>query len=261
MNEVNKTLYIPLFGKAYVSRRRLFLNDRKAEEIWAAEGFRLKGKSASKWLAFYMGVRAAVFDGWVQQRLAGEPDAAVICIGCGMDSRVLRVRHGNCTWYDVDFPDVIRERRRYFQESCHYRMISGNARDDRWLKDVPHRSRAIVVMEGVSMYLTAEEMRNLTAALCRHFGSVSLLTDCYTTLAARMSKYRNPVSDVGVTQVFGLDDPALLESGALKFVREHDMTPQRFIDELRGAEKFIFRRLYAGGYSRKLYRLFEYSKD
>ena len=61
MNNVNKTLYIPLYGKAYVSRRGLFLKDPKAEEIWDAEGFPLKGKSASKWLAFYMGIRAAVW--------------------------------------------------------------------------------------------------------------------------------------------------------------------------------------------------------
>ena len=33
MNNVNKTLYIPLYGKAYVSRRGLLLEDKKAEEI------------------------------------------------------------------------------------------------------------------------------------------------------------------------------------------------------------------------------------
>ena len=52
MNNVNKTLYIPLYGKSYVSKRGIILNDTKAEEIWQAEGFPLKGKAASKWLAF-----------------------------------------------------------------------------------------------------------------------------------------------------------------------------------------------------------------
>ena len=45
MNNVNKTLYIPLYGKAYVSRKNIILRDKKAEEIWNAEGFELKGKS------------------------------------------------------------------------------------------------------------------------------------------------------------------------------------------------------------------------
>ena len=29
MNNVNKTLYIPLYGKAYVSRKGIILNDKK----------------------------------------------------------------------------------------------------------------------------------------------------------------------------------------------------------------------------------------
>ena len=43
-------------------------------------------------------------------------------------------------------------------------------------------------------------------------------------------------------------------------LNEHAMTPQHFIDELSGAEKYIFKKLYAGNFSKKLYRLYEYSK-
>ena len=64
MENVNKTLYIPLFGKAYVSEKGILLKDPKAEEIWAAEGVPLKGKSKSKWLAYYMAMRASVMDRW-----------------------------------------------------------------------------------------------------------------------------------------------------------------------------------------------------
>ena len=62
MDSGNKTLYIPLYGKAAVSRRGILLRDPKAEEIWAESGFSLKGKAKSKWLTYYMGMRAAVFD-------------------------------------------------------------------------------------------------------------------------------------------------------------------------------------------------------
>ena len=37
MNNVNKTLYIPLYGKAYVSKKGIILSDKKAEQIWEAE--------------------------------------------------------------------------------------------------------------------------------------------------------------------------------------------------------------------------------
>ena len=257
MINVNKTLYIPLFGKAYVSRKGVILSDKKAEEIWAAEGFDLKGKSKSKWLAYYMGMRSAVFDEWLKERMAENENAAVIHIGCGMDSRVLRVGTRDHKWYDIDFAEVIEERKRYFSENADYKMIVGDARDGKWLEKIPENS-AIVVMEGVSMYLTGDEINGLTAKLCEKFDSIALMTDCYTTLAAKLSKYKNPINDVGVTKVYGIDDPTEISRGELIFIKEHSLTPQKYIDELVGIEKRIFKKLYAGKFAKKLYRLFEY---
>ncbi|MBQ6699108.1 MAG: class I SAM-dependent methyltransferase, partial [Oscillospiraceae bacterium] len=60
MKNESKTLYIPLYGKALVSRKGIILKDKKAEEIWDEEGFSIGGKSRSRWLAYFMGMRAAV---------------------------------------------------------------------------------------------------------------------------------------------------------------------------------------------------------
>ena len=260
MNSVNKTLYIPLYGKSYVSKKGLFLDDKKAEEIWEAEEFSLKGKSKSKWLAYYMGVRSAVFDEWVKQQMADAPNAVVIHIGCGMDSRAIRVGTDNHKWYDVDFLEVIEERKRYYAETDDYQMIAGDARDCGWLTAIPENKSAIVVMEGVSMYLTVDEMQNLADILCSHFESIMLLVDAYTSFVAKMSKRRNPINDVGVTKVYGIDKPQAYQTEKLAFVKEHTIIPEKYIEELKGFERFIFAKLYAGGFSKKLYRLYEYQK-
>ena len=260
MNNVNKTLYIPLYGKAYVSSRGLLLDDRKAEEIWAAEGFPLKGKSRSKWLAFFMGIRSRVFDDWTRQQMAEHPDAPVIHLGCGMDSRCLRLDPGDHSWYDVDFPEVLAERKRYYTESGSYRMIPGDIRDPQWLEAIPPSRTAIVLMEGISMYLTPEELKTALGNLCCRFDRVCVLMDCYSSLAAKMSRYRNPINDVGVTEVYGMDDPTVLDLESFSFFREHAITPQYCIDQLDGMEKRIFSKLYAGSFAKKLYRLFEYRK-
>ena len=105
MDNVNRTLYIPLYGKAYVSRRGLLLEDPKAEQIWETEGFPLKGKAKSKWLAYNMGMRSAVFDRWLRQSMADMPEALVLHGGCGLDSRCVRVGVSGQQWYDVDFPE------------------------------------------------------------------------------------------------------------------------------------------------------------
>ena len=260
MNEVNKTLYIPLYGKALVSRRGILLQDPKAEEIWDKEGFPLKGKSKSKskWLALYMAMRSAVFDRWLAKQMGAEPNAVILHIGCGMDSRILRVGNGEHLWYDVDFPEVIEQRKTHYGNIPGYAMIASDARDPAWLESVPSGGTAIVVMEGISMYMEQQELVAVLANLKHHFAGVRLLMDCYTTVAARASKYRNPINDVGVTQVYGLDDPKILETSGLEFLAEHSLTPDDMIDELAGLEKWIFKTLYAGSVSKAMYRLYEF---
>jgi len=255
MDNVNKTLYIPLYGKAYVSKRGLLLKDPDAEAIWEAEGFPLKGKAASKWLAYNMGMRSAVFDNWLRENLT-EADV-VLHLGCGLDSRCNRVDCAN-SWYDVDFPSVIQERQRYFPESVRYRMVGCDLREN-WLRDIPAGGSALVVMEGVSMYLTAEERLALLKTLTAHFSQVKLLLDAYTVFAAKATKYKNPINDVGVTQVYGFDDPRELEQGTgLRFVGAHELTPESMIRELPRTEQGFFRTMFAGKMANKIYRLYEY---
>ena len=260
MDSVNKTLYIPLYGKSYVSKKGIILKDKKAEEIWEKERFKLKGKSKSKWLSFYMGIRASVFDEWLKEQMIKYPEAVVIHIGCGMDSRVIRVGTNNHYWFDIDFPKVIAERRKYYTENEWYKMIDGDARESNWLTKIPYNKRVIVVLEGISMYLTNLELKNLILNIGDHFENVNLLMDCYSLFAAKMSKYKNPVNEVGVSQVFGLDNPELVAVSNVLYKKEHEMIPAKYIEELKGLERFIFRKLYAGNLSKKLYKLYEFEK-
>ena len=170
MNNVNKTLYIPLRGKADVSKKGIILHDPRAEEIWEKEGFELRGKAKSKWLAYFMGMRSAVFDKWLEENLEKSPEAAVLHIGCGMDSRAERVGAKAVAWYDVDFPEVISERKKYYSETGSYRMISSDARETQWLAAVS-KENARWWYEGL-MYLKREELLALLAALSEHLKNV-----------------------------------------------------------------------------------------
>lgn len=258
MDSVNKTLYIPLYGKSFVSQRGLFLRDPKAEQLWAAEGFPLKGKAKSKWLAYNMGMRAAVFDRWLGKKLAEIPHAVILHPGCGLDSRCDRVSHRG-HWYDIDFPDVIRERKRYFQETEAYRMLPADLREEGWLEKIPGGVPAVIVMEGVSMYLSPEELRALLTRWHAHFSEVHLLMDHYTAFAAKATKYKNPINEVGVTAVHGFDDPhaATADTG---FTPEQELplTPEDLIAQLPRREQGFFRTFFAGRFAKKIYRLYSY---
>ena len=75
-----------------------------------------------------------------------------------MDSRIERVSMENTKWYDIDFPEVIEERRKYYAESDFYHMLPGDMRTDNWKQHIEAAQDAVIVLEGVSMYFEPEEL-------------------------------------------------------------------------------------------------------
>lgn len=260
MNDVNRTLYIPLYGKAQVSKRGILLNDPMAEKIWDSEKFPIHGKSASKWLTYNMAMRARVFDDWTDQMLSRDNNAIVLHVGCGLDSRCLRVTQTYKVWVDCDFPEVLQARKKYFAETMNYRMIPLDASKPEQIDSLPVGNAAIVILEGVSMYLTKEQLYSFFAALRAKYADLCVLMDVYTKFGARVSKIKNPVHDVGVTELHGIDAIGDFAAGlGLRLTEEHRMTPDELIAELKPCERVLFKLIFNQYLYRKMYRLFEFA--
>ena len=258
MNEVNKTLYIPLYGKSFVSRQGIILQDTKAEEIWNKEGFELKGKSKSKWLAYNMAMRAKVFDDWTESMTAQNPEAIVIHIGCGLDSRCFRVKRNYKLWLDCDLPEVIAVRKQYFKETPNYHMAELDATDTDAVKGLPDADAAVIVLEGISMYLANGELKALLRTLKDKYPKLNVLMDVYTEFGAKATKYKNPINDVGVTEVHGVDDIGkLLEGTGVRVVKEHSFTPDHLVSRLKNSERRFFKLMFREKTYSRMYRLYE----
>ena len=258
MNEVNKTLFIPLYGKSYVSKKGIIIKDPDAETIWEQEAFPIKGKSKSKWLAYNMAMRARVFDDWTDEMIRDNKDALVLHIGCGLDSRCRRVKEKSRLWIDCDFPDVLEIRKKHYPETDDYKMMTLDASDADQINALPDSDKAIVVLEGISMYLTKEQVNSFFKALKNKYSSIHILMDVYTEFGAKASKYKNPINDVGVTTVYGIDNIEDVLTGTnIKLKKEHSITPDRLVDELKGFEKAFFKLMFTGSMYRKIYRLYE----
>ena len=260
MKSESETLYIPLYGKALVSRRNIILCDKKAKEIWEKEKFPLKGKSRSKWLAYFMGMRAFVFDEWLSERLFKKPRSVVLHIGCGLDSRIERVKAPFEKWYDIDLPAVIDVRGLYYSENEHYRMLGASALETDWLLSLPDSENALIVMEGISMYLSEQAIKNLFAAVSEKFPNAEIIMDVYTTKAVRASRFKNPINDVGAKALFGIDDLLIFKTEKSDFSGEIRMTPEKKINELSGFEKTFFKTMFAGKFAENLYKIYTYKK-
>ena len=262
MTGVNKTLFIPLYGKAKVSRQGIILKDSMAEKIWDAEVFEIHGKSKSKWLTYNMAMRAKIFDEWVEKMLAQNPDALVLHIGCGLDSRVFRIAAPYTSWIDGDFPEVLEARKKYYSENDHYKMMAFDASKSEMVEKLPGAKTVIVVFEGISMYLCNEELNAFVHALDKKYPQVHMLLDVYTVFGAKASKYKNPINDVGVTTVWGLDDINVAIAGTkFKCDGEHSLTPENLVKQLPAFDRGFFKFLFTGSFYRKIYRLYEISKS
>ena len=258
MKNESKTLYIPLYGKAFVSGKGIILKDKKAEEIWEKEKFPIGRKSSSKWLAFFMGMRSAVIDEWVSEKLFQKPESVVLHIGCGLDSRIERVKASFKSWFDVDFPEVIAVRKEYFSESENYKMLGASASETEWIKKLPDSENALIVLEGISMYLSEEIIKNLFATISEKFPKAEIIMDVYTEKAVKASKIKNPIKDVGALPSFGINEPSVFETEKIKFSGEIEMTPEEKINELSGFEKVFFKKMFAGKFAKDLYKIFTY---
>ena len=256
MKNESLTLFIPLYGKAMMSREG-FLPDPVAEEIVSGVDFDFGKVDRSRKLAIYMAMRAALFDGYVRDFAAAHPDGLVLQLGVGLDSRVRRVPVGNA-WYDLDFPDVIDMRRTYFPEDERYRLIGAPALPADWIEDVPRAAHALVLAEGLSMYLSEEDMRTLMAALQKHFGQTTFVFDAYSRTAAKLSALKNPVNAVKAKIDFAMDDPETLITGTqgMRVIRNADIITPEAVTRLKGVDRWRFR--FMGRFGKGFYRIFGY---
>lgn len=89
---------------------------------------------------FTVTLRAKQFDLWAADFLGRHPDATVLHLACGLDSRAFRLAPpAGVRWFDVDLPAVIELRRQVYPEHDRYRMIGSSVTDPScWTH--PHRS-------------------------------------------------------------------------------------------------------------------------
>jgi O-methyltransferase involved in polyketide biosynthesis len=151
--------------------------------------------------------RAATFDLLTTRFLADHPDATVLHVGCGMDSRVFRIDPpAGVQWFDVDYPDVIALRRQLFPErDGAYHVIGAQLDDLRWMDDVPQNRPGLFIAEGVLHYLSETEVKALLNAVVAHFPGGQMIFDiCNSFIVKRAG---SNVGGTGATYKWGLDDP------------------------------------------------------
>lgn len=154
-------------------------------------------------------VRGAQLDIWTRQFLANHDRPVVLQIGAGLDSRVFRVDPGsNVDWYDVDFPDVIALRERFYPTRENYHLVASSATDLSWLDAIPSDRPALLIAEGVSMYLTEGDGVGLLRRVVERFPAGELQLDFWSRFGSKaMRKNNTVVRSSGSELGWAVDEP------------------------------------------------------
>lgn len=180
LTNVPETMLITLWAKVAENKRPdALLNDEKAADIIEKIDYDFSKFEKATFSQVGCCVRAMLIDDEIRLFLKENPDAVIIQLGAGLDARYDRLHRPEVThWYDLDLPEAIELRRALLPETERNTYIAASLFDDGWIAQVKqHDKPVLIVIEGVLMYFSSEEVRAFFDKLCQRFEKVTVLFD------------------------------------------------------------------------------------
>ena len=208
--------FMMLGGLGLIARRRVIGFALPAESSYNDERidydfsrFKLRGHDQATTI-----MRLREFDRRAQDFLARHPEAVVVHIGCGLDTRFERVDNGQVEWYDMDLSDVIDLRRKLIDETARCRFLGCSVFDKAWLDTVSmHTGRPFLFLaEGVLPYFEEAQVKDLVLILKERFPGAELVFDAMTPFILRLHNLELVFSKVSARLHWGMKHGRDLES-------------------------------------------------
>lgn len=254
------TLLITLYAKAQDYRsRRPILNDAKADQLLGLIDYdfsQLPGFGSKSLLA----IRARHLDDWIVEFIASQGDVVVLNLGCGLDTRMTRIGPPQSVrWFDLDYPDVIELRRKFYCDAEKYTMLGYPLSDSEWLRRVPHDRPTMIVADGVLEYLTEAEVGSLLSRLTSTFHHGQIAFDVMNSFAVR-SGQRNLKAAMGAVHRWAVDDTSRVDALDAKLHRKDDLAlfDSPYVRRLPWRLRLLFRAASLSRRYRDMIRLLRY---
>jgi methyltransferase (TIGR00027 family) len=174
-NPISKTAYYTLSVRAWDAKQpkpvcgdnfaSTFMNE-EADAVWKEFKELIRPNSSNA-------ARHTIIDQDLQKELQENPDAQIIIIGAGFDTRAFRF--GNGKWIEVDEPSIIEYKNNKLPASKApnflQRIPINFSEESLSSKLLPFSSdaRTFIILEGVLMYLTEKQRQDLLKTLQSHF--------------------------------------------------------------------------------------------
>ena len=192
-NTVQETLIIPLFARKvcselypdlYRDKTAVCLIDNIDYDFSQAEK---KSRSLmQRFGSLEVAMRQNDLAWEVRDYLKGHPNAAVVNLGCGLDSTGKACDNGSCKIYNLDFPDVIAVRNELLPVGEREENIPCNLKETAWFSQIDASGGAIFFASGVFYYFLTEQVKALVRAMADAFPGGVLVFDAANRTAVKM---------------------------------------------------------------------------
>lgn len=179
---VPETMLQTLYARAMESQKpKHYIYDEKAIEIVSQFDYNFSKAESDKMMSSGVIARTIVLDKLVGDFLSQNSNAVVLNLACGMDTRCYRMGGKYARWYNVDLPETMHVRKLFLEENGPIYQIAESATNDVYMNEVEyHGEPVLVVIEGLTMYLSEEEVKKIFAIIQKKFEKAVVLVETMT---------------------------------------------------------------------------------
>lgn len=194
LSNISETMLITVWARAVETKRqRGLLHDPVAVDIIKQINYDFSVFESAKMSQAGCCIRGKLIDDMTLAFIKKHPDAVVIQLGAGLDTRYQRLNCPDIThWYDLDLDEAIAIRQTLCPKHEKNTLLAMSMFDESWVDKVQaHNKPVLIIIEGVLMYFDEDQVKTFFTMLCRRFTQTTVLFDMLAYLVKGKAKHHD----------------------------------------------------------------------
>lgn len=166
--------------------------DKKAVEIVSRLDYDFSNADKDTMMSSGVIARTILLDSMIENFLDSHPGTIVVNIASGMDTRCYRMEGKYKYWYNIDLPETIDIRKRFFEENGPVFQIAKSAMDASYAEEICcHGEPVLIVIEGLTMYLQEKDVKQLFRIIYEKFETATIFVETMSPFVAAHVKEKS----------------------------------------------------------------------
>ncbi len=135
----------------------------------------------------FLALRARYYDQMARDFCPRFPRAAIVNLGCGLDTRFERLDDGEIHVLDLDLPPMIALKQQLVAPHPRHPLLAASVTDLAWMEQLDRYDdgRFLFLAEGLLMYLPQDQVHRLVLALAERFPGSELVAEVFNVVWLR----------------------------------------------------------------------------